>query len=309
MDNKRTTTRQYSEYSELFSTQREREYDQDTDLPRRESTQIRWDGRDGRCEPDSDLGHTQDYRTRWTNDDCTFTQRTEQPVGRKRRAGGRPAVNRIPEEMVVHRDSRWDIPRKRALFTSDGPDSTTSGSDIPEGYADRPPEEEYSEGLISRRSQDGGGTERLYSPSMDLEKAVIQLQKEVDDCHTELELARKQTPAVALPPPRRSGFTSTPVPRYSGESNWEQYREVFEAIVSWNGWDGVTAALQLLSHLNGDALNVTLLVPESWRVVPGFLIKSLSHHYNAPGRLAGYKSQFQRAFRRPGDDPSILLLN
>ena len=137
---------------------------------------------------------------------------------------------------------------------------------------------------------------------MDLEKAVIQLQKEVDDCRTELELARKQTPAVALRPPRRSGFTSTPVPRYSRESNWEQYREVFEAIVSSNGWDGVTAAL------DGDALNVTLLVSESRRVVPGFLIKSLSDHYNAPGRLAGYKRQFQRAFRRPGDDPSIFVI-
>ena len=30
-----------------------------------------------------------------------------------------------------------------------------------------------------------------------------------------------------------------------------------------NGWDDVTAALQLLSHLDGDALNVALLVPES----------------------------------------------
>ena len=179
MDNRRTTTRQYSEYSDLFSTQREREYDQDTDLPRRESTRISWDGRDGRREPDSGLGHTQDYRTRYTDDDWTFTQRTEQPAGRKRRAGGRPAANRIPEETVVHRYSWWDITRKRALFTSDGPDSTTSGSDIPEGYADRPPE--YSEGLISRRPQDDGGTERLYSPSIDLEKAVIQLQKEVDD--------------------------------------------------------------------------------------------------------------------------------
>ena len=124
----------------FFSTQREREYDQDTDLPRRESTQIGWDGREGRREPDSGLGHTQDYRTRWTDDDWTFTQRTEQPAGRKRRAGSRPAVNRIPEEMVVHGDSRWDVPRKRALFTSDKPDSTTSGSDIPEGHADRPPD-------------------------------------------------------------------------------------------------------------------------------------------------------------------------
>ena len=35
------------------------------------------------------------------------------------------------------RDNQWDV-------TSDGPDSTTSGSDIPEGHYDRPPEEEYS---------------------------------------------------------------------------------------------------------------------------------------------------------------------
>ena len=81
---------------------------------------------------------------------------------------------------------------------------------------------------------------------------------------------------------------------------------MFEAIVCSNGWDDVTAALQLLSHLDGDALNVALLVPESRRVAPGFLIMSLSEHYNAPGRLAEYKRQFQRAFRRPGDDPSIF---
>ena len=39
---------------------------------------------------------------------------------------------------------------------------------------------------------------------------------------------------------------------------------------------------------------------------PGFLIKSLSEHYNAPGHLAEYKRQFQRAFQRPGDDPSVF---
>ena len=103
--------------------------------------------------------------------------------------------------------------------------------------------------------------------------AVIRLQKEFDDCRMEFELARKHTPAVALWPPRLSGFTSTPVPRYSGKSNWEQYRELFEAIVCSNGCDDVTAALQMLSHLDGDALNVALLVPESRRVVPGVLIK------------------------------------
>ena len=49
-----------------------------------------------------------------------------------------------------------------------------------------------------------------------VEMAVIQLQRDVEDCRTELELARKHTPAVALRSLRRSGFTSTPVPRYSG---------------------------------------------------------------------------------------------
>ena len=115
-----------------------------------------------------------------------------------------------------------------------------------------------------------------------------------------------QNPAVTLRPQRRSGFTSTPVPRYSGKSNWEQYGEVFEAIVCSNGWDDVMAALQLLSHLDGDALNVALLVPESRRVKPGFLIKSLLEHCNAPGSLAEYKRQFQRAFQHLGDDPSVF---
>ena len=37
MDSGRTTTRQYSEYSDFFSVQRERDYDRDADLPQRES--------------------------------------------------------------------------------------------------------------------------------------------------------------------------------------------------------------------------------------------------------------------------------
>ena len=45
---------------------------------------------------------------------------------------------------------------------------------------------------------------------------------------------------------------------------------MFEAIVRSNGWDNVTAALQLLSHLDGDALNVAVLVPESQRCCQDF---------------------------------------
>ena len=79
----------------------------------------------------------------------------------------------VGQPSIEYRDSRWDSQRKCALFTSDGPDSTTSGSDIPEGHTDRPPEIKYSERLTSAKRQDEGGTEILCSPNMELEMAVI----------------------------------------------------------------------------------------------------------------------------------------
>ena len=42
--------------------------------------------------------------------------------------------------------------------------------------------------------------------------------------------------------------------------------------------------------------------------MPGFLVRSLSDQYSSPGRLAEYKRQFQRAFRRPANDPSIFAI-
>ena len=62
---------------------------------------------------------------------------------------------------------------------------------------------------------------------------------------------------------RQTTFTSTRVLKVTGITSWEQYQQVFDAIVLSNGWDDATAALQLLSHLEGDTLNVALLVPES----------------------------------------------
>ena len=56
-----------------------------------------------------------------------------------------------------------------------------------------------------------------------------------------------------------------------------------------NGWDDATTALQLLSHLEGDALNVALLVPESRRASQVGLVGVLTEHYGSPGRLADYR--------------------
>ena len=100
--------------------------------------------------------------------------------------------------------------------------------------------------------------------------------------------------AIPPQPSGWSGFTSTPVPMFAGKTSWDQYRQVFEAIVSSNGWDGVTAALQLISHLEGDALNVALLVPAPRRVLSGVLLDALTEHYSSPGRLTDYTRRFER---------------
>ena len=81
---------------------------------------------------------------------------------------------------------------------------------------------------------------------------------------------------------------------------------MFDAIVRSNGWDNDTAALQLFSHLEGDALNVAHLVPLSRRLSRSGLVDALTAHYGSPGRLADYRRQFERTTRTVGEDPAIF---
>ena len=89
--------------------------------------------------------------------------------------------------------------------------------------------------------------------------------------------------------PRPASITTMKVPKFSGSTSWDQYRHVFDAMVSSNGWDDATVALQLLSKLKGDALNVAILVPEVTRVTQIGLVGVLTDHYGSPGRLADYR--------------------
>ena len=73
-----------------------------------------------------------------------------------------------------------------------------------------------------------------------------------------------------------------------------------------NGWDNDTSELQLFSHLEGDVLNVALLVPLSRRLSRTGLVSALSAHYGSPGRLADYRRQFEKTTRTAGEDPSIF---
>ena len=87
-------------------------------------------------------------------------------------------------------------------------------------------------------------------------------------------LTKKTLPVQSKP----VAFTSTKVPKCGGTTSWDQYRQVFDTIVRSNGWDDATVALQLLSHLEGDALNVALLVLEAKTAMWTGLVGALSEH-------------------------------
>ena len=113
---------------------------------------------------------------------------------------------------------------------------------------------------------------------------------------------------MPVPLVRQAALTTTKVPWFNGSTSWEQYRQVFDAIVLSNGWGDATAALQLLSHLQDDALSVALLIPMPLRASRKGLTDALSSHYGSPGRLANYRREFDKTVRKPGEDPLTLLL-
>ena len=109
-----------------------------------------------------------------------------------------------------------------------------------------------------------GGPDRqkdVGSPVDRLVDMVARMQVDLADLRAENRMLRTPIVPQSVRAPRQAAFTMTKVPRFDGTTSWEQYKQVFDAIVSSNGWDNDTVALQLFSHLEGDALNVALLVP------------------------------------------------
>ena len=117
----------------------------------------------------------------------------------------------------------------------------------------------------------------------DLLVTVARLQSE-DRTLKLASLAPPKPTTWAQPARCRSiAFTDMEVLKLREITSWNQYRQVFDAIVRSNGWDYYTVALQLLSHLEGDALNVALLVPETQRATRIGLVSALNDHYGLPG--------------------------
>ena len=130
-----------------------------------------------------------------------------------------------------------------------------------------------------RRPDKGVGSDRrndAWSPENMFVDTLARMQQDLADIRAENRLLRTPGVQPVVHTPRQAAFTTTKVPRFGGTTSWEQYRQVFDAIVLSNGWDDATAALQLLSHLEGDVLNVALLVPMSHRTSRTGLVDALS---------------------------------
>ena len=121
-----------------------------------------------------------------------------------------------------------------------------------------------------------------------------------------------RTPRASRPVPlvRQAALTTTKVPWFNGSTSWKQYLQVFDVIVLSNGWGDATASLQLLSHLQDDALSVALLIPMPLQASRRELTDALSSHYGSPGRLANYRREFDKTVRKRGggEDPSNFAI-
>ena len=182
-----------------------------------------WTGNETRNTMDSGIEHTEDR----------YGPTPPQPGGRKRHADDdtlqRPYTD-VPDSAGR---MPWDALHKHMLFESEDPDSTASGSETQEARPGWPR-------MTTETVRDCGYLVRRFSPT--LQQRVLKLQKDLEKAKAESRYFRANRSENQVATPNRPRFTSTPVPRYAGGSNWDQYREVCEAIVCSNGWDEVTAA-------------------------------------------------------------------
>ena len=131
--------------------------------------------------------------------------------------------------------------------------------------------------------RDGGLRQKDTGSQVDmLIDTVSRMHKDIPILREENRLLRTPATSQVVQTPRRAALTTTKVPRFDGTTSLEQYHQVFEAIVRSNGWDNDTAALQLFSYLEGDALNVAHLVPLAQRLSRSGLVDALTAHYGSP---------------------------
>ena len=92
----------------------------------------------------------------------------------------------------------------------------------------------------------GAGRNRLgdeWSPRMALDDTVVRLQRDLEELQAENRFLKTPRAQTVAPLTRQAALMTTKVPWFNGTTSWEQYQQVFDAIVLSNGWGDATAAL------------------------------------------------------------------
>ena len=84
------------------------------------------------------------------------------------------------------------------------------------------------------RPRDGGPDRQkdVGSPVDRLVDTVAQMQVELADLRAENRMLRTPRVPQVVRAPRHAAFTMTKVPQFDGTTSWEQYKQVFDAIVT-----------------------------------------------------------------------------
>ena len=207
-------------------------------------------------------------------------------------------VPRLQPEQQIRLEEEVQTPPRREPLRNEGHQ--------PRGPRAMTDESVLGPGDLADQRKDTAGRNRPnneWSPVAALEDTVSRMQRYLEDLQTENRFLRTPRAPVPVPLVRQAALTTTKVPWFNGSTSWEQYQQVFDAIVLSNGWGDATAALQLLSHLQDDALSVALLVPMPLRASRKELTDALSSHYGSPGRLANYRREFDKTVRKRGGRP------
>ena len=199
------------------------------------------------------------------------------------------------------------LPGRRILMEEEGgggrPASEPQGAPREVRAVPKPFPDDFPEDSL----QYGGQCQKYIESLVDmLVDTVSSIQKEMAILREETRLLRTPATSQVVQVPRRAALTTTKVLRFDGTTSWEQYHQVFEAIVRSNGCDNDTAALQLFSHLEGDTLNVAHLILLTRRLSRSGLVDALTAHYGSPGRLADYRRQLEKTTRTVGEDLAIF---
>ena len=193
-------------------------------------------------------------------------------------------VPRLHPEQQIRQEEEVQTPPRREPHRNEGHQ--------PRGPRAMTDESVLGPGGLADQRKDTTGRNRQndeWSPVAALEDTVSRMQRDLEDLQTENRFLRTPRAPVPVPRVRQAALTTTKVPWFNGSTSWEQYQQVFDAIVLSNGWGDATAALQLLSHLQDDALSVALLIPMLLRASRKELTDALSSHYGSPDRLANYR--------------------